>query len=83
MLPQGGYIFFQKTRRISNENKKNGHYQTDVSYYFSADSSGDVILGSVLTNRLQFMLLTNIRQNALNISNCAVADVDPYEMIYI
>ncbi len=41
---------------------------------------GDIILGAVLANRLQFMLLENIRQNALNISNCAAADVDPYEM---
>ncbi len=41
---------------------------------------GDIILGTVLANRLQFMLLTNIRQNALNISNCAAADVEPYEI---
>ncbi len=41
---------------------------------------GDIIFGAVLANRLQLMLLTNIRQNALNISNCAAADVDPYEI---
>lgn len=40
LLFQGGYIFFRKTRRISNDNKINGHYQTDVPYYFSADSNG-------------------------------------------
>ncbi len=41
---------------------------------------GDIILGVVLANRIQIMLLGNIRQNALNISNCAAADVDPNEM---
>ncbi len=41
---------------------------------------GDIVLGAVLSNRIQSMLLRNIRQNALHISNCAAAGVDPYEM---
>lgn len=41
---------------------------------------GDVILGAVLTNRVQTMLLENIRQNALNIANCASASIKIDEM---
>lgn len=41
---------------------------------------GDIVLGAALSNRIQSMLLRNIRQNALHISNCAAAGVDPYEM---
>ncbi len=41
---------------------------------------GDIVLGAVLSNRIQSMLLRNIRQNVLHISNCAAAGVDPYEM---
>lgn len=37
---------------------------------------GDIVLGAVLTDRVQSMLLENIRQNALNISKCASASMD-------
>lgn len=45
---------------------------------------GDVILGALLTNRVQTMLLENIRQNALNIANCASAgiEIDEIKDIY-
>ncbi|NBH13214.1 methyl-accepting chemotaxis protein [Lachnospiraceae bacterium] len=39
---------------------------------------GDIILGAVLTDRVQTMLLENIRQNALNISKCASAAMDAH-----
>ena len=41
---------------------------------------GDIILGAVLTNKVQSMLLGNIQQNARNISNCAASDVNPEQV---
>lgn len=41
---------------------------------------GDIVLGAVLTNKVQSMLLGNIQQNARNISNCAASDVNPEQV---
>lgn len=42
---------------------------------------GDIVMGVVLSNRVQDMLLTSIRDNALNISKCAASTVNPEEMM--
>ncbi|MGN0326786.1 MAG: methyl-accepting chemotaxis protein [Lachnospiraceae bacterium] len=41
---------------------------------------GDIVLGTVLSTRVQSMLLANIQQNAVNIARCAASDIDPYQM---
>ena len=41
---------------------------------------GDIVMGAILSNKVQDMLLTNIRENALNISRCAAGSIDSEEV---
>lgn len=41
---------------------------------------GDLVMGTILGNRVQAMLLEHIQNNALNIANCAAAGINPDEM---